>query len=75
MAAADRVRISRKGKLRRLSSFDVNEAADWWRVDCAFRRCEKLVEAFGGSPYFSRGELDFSPADKRSILKWALECV
>jgi hypothetical protein len=41
-------------------------------MDHAFK-CEKtggrlLVEA----PCFSRGELDFSPAVKRSILKWAL---
>jgi hypothetical protein len=74
MAAADRVRISRKGKLRRPSSFDVNEAADWWRIDCALRRCEKLVEAVVEA-LLRQGELDFSPADKRSILKWVLECV
>ena len=25
-----------------------------------------------GAPGFSRGELDFSPAEKETILKWAL---
>src|ERR1019366_97186 len=29
-------------------------------------------KAFGGSPCFSRGELDFSPAEKRLMLKWDL---
>jgi len=27
---------------------------------------------FGGSPLLQQGELDFSPAEKRSEFKWAL---
>jgi hypothetical protein len=38
-------------------------------VNPPFRGCEKLVQAFGGSPLLQQGELDFSPGEKRSILK------
>jgi hypothetical protein len=31
-----------------------------------------LENALGGSPLLQQGELDFSPAEKKSILKWAL---
>ena len=37
------------------------------------RMLKESVEAFSvEAPCFSRGELDFSPAEKRSRLKWAL---
>ena len=37
---------------------------------------DKLREAVpGGSPLLQQGELDFSPAENKSILKWALALV
>jgi hypothetical protein len=33
---------------------------------------ENSGKSFGGSPLLQQGELDFSPAEKQSILKWAL---
>ena len=35
-------------------------------------RASFAKSAFGGSPRLQQGELDFSPAEKESILKWAL---
>ena len=38
-----------------------------------FADCGKtLGKAFGGSPLLQQGELDFSPAEKELLLKWAL---
>src|ERR1035438_6551384 len=43
-----------------------------WCTRLHGQRGPYMEKALGGSPLLQQGELDFSPAEKQSILKWAL---